>query len=54
LTNGTLSFNVTLKTAGLQTLTVSDSLNSNITDNLSGMTQSVPVYAQAPNPPGLR
>jgi hypothetical protein len=53
LTNGTGTFNVTLKTAGTQLVTATDTVNAGITGTLSDLpSQPVAVYASIPNPAG--
>lgn len=52
LTNGVGTFNVTLKTAGTQTVTATDTVTPSITGTLLGNPQIVSVYSQAPDPAG--
>jgi hypothetical protein len=52
LTNGAGTFSVTLKTAGTQTLTATDTVTPSITGSLASVPQTAPVYAQAPAPSG--
>lgn len=52
LTNGIRTFSVTLKTAGAQTLTATDAVNTSITGSLGLIPQTAPVYTQAPDPSG--
>ena len=52
LTNGQRTFNVAFKTAGTQTLAVTDTLNATITGELRSLQQNSAVYTQDPNPAG--
>jgi hypothetical protein len=50
LTKGKGTFSVALKTAGKQTLTVTDISNSGIAGSLAAIPQTVPVYTTSPQP----
>lgn len=52
LTTGSGTFSVTLKTAGVQTLTATDTVNSSITGSLGDIPQTAPIYVQTPNASG--